>query len=72
MWRKLFIKHLVETNQVLKIMYHKHGYYPILNLPEKLETKEEIISFGSEIKDAIRFPEYAYLKNNKQIKEKYK
>ena len=72
MWRRLFIKHLVETNKCLKIMYKKHGYYPMLNLPEKLETKEEIVQFGSEIKDAIRFPEYAYLKNNKQIKEKYK
>ena len=62
MWRQLFIKHLVETNKCLKIMYEKHGYYPTLNLPEKLETKEEIIKFGSEINDAIRFPEYAFLK----------
>lgn len=72
MWRKQFIKNLVQTNEALKIMYEKNGYYPNLKLPKKLETDEEIISFAREIKNAITFPEYAHLKNNKHIQQKYK
>lgn len=66
MWRKLFIKNLVETNKSLKIMYDKYGFYPTLKLPEKLDTDEELIKFAKEINDAIRFPEYARFKNIKK------
>jgi len=66
MWRKLFIKNLIENNKSLKIMYDKYGFYPTLKLPTKLDTDEEIINFSREINDAIKFPEYAYLKNIKK------
>ena len=62
MWRKLFVNHLIETNKALKIMYERHSYKYTLNIPEKLETKEEIIQFATEINEAIRFPEYSHLK----------
>ena len=66
MWRKLFIKNLVETNKSLKIMYNKYGFYPVLNLPKKLDTDEDLIKFAKEINDAIKFPEYAYFVKNQK------
>jgi|TARA_B110000261_G_scaffold26129_1_gene28741 hypothetical protein len=72
MWRTRFIKQLVETNKALNIMYQKNGFYPTLNLPKKLKTDEEIIQFSKEINNAIKFPELAFLKDNKSIQNKIK
>ena len=65
MWRKQFIQNLIKTNESLNIMYKKYGFYPTIQLPKKLETEKEILSFAHEINDAIRFPEHAYLKKKK-------
>lgn len=65
MWRKHFIENLVKTNESLNIMYKKYGFYPTIRLPPKLESDKEILSFAHAINDAIRFPEYAYLKKKK-------
>ena len=67
MWRKLFIKNLVETNKSLKIMYNKYGFYPVLNLPKKLDTDEDLIKFAKEgYNDAIKvLSEYAFKKIKK-------
>ena len=65
MWRQQFIKNLVETNKALNFMYIKYGYYPVLKLPEKLDTDKELIDFSKEIHKAIRHPELAYLNKKK-------
>lgn len=62
MWRKQFIKNLVKNNESLNIMYKKYGFYPLIKLPKKLDTDKEILDFANVINEAIKFPEYAYLK----------
>lgn len=56
-WKNIHRTYLIRNYKSLKLLHDKNAIPFRLSLPEKLETKKELLDFSKKINSYIAFPE---------------
>lgn len=62
-WKQIYRVQLVKNYKSLQLLHQKNALEFSLTLPEKLNTKEQLLEFGKQINNKIAFPEINIGKN---------
>ena len=57
-WKQLYRKQLIQNYYALRLLHRKNAQPFNLELPVKLESKQELLDFSKKINTHITFPEF--------------